>query len=243
MSKIKITSLFVLFFSFLLLSQAQDDNCVAVEGFSADLSFTSDLFPGKCAQFALDQDHFYFQSKAGKAPVKIMLGDQLDRSLVLGLVEKKTIKKAVDALFLVDAIDAWTTERVALKEKKYAETKYSAAELEAFEFEMQESGLGIHVLEKGSGPLPEKGKPVAVHYRGYLLNGKIFDESYKRGSAFSFPLGMGRVIKGWDEGIAKLPTGSHALLKVPADLGYGARGSGPIPPNSTLIFDVFVKGN
>jgi FKBP-type peptidyl-prolyl cis-trans isomerase len=186
---------------------------------------------------------FIFNKKTGKSPSKIDIGSDLSSGFILELIEKKQIKKPQDVLFLVEALNAWDSKRQQLKEEKYAETKYSAAELEAFEFEMQESGLGIHVLEKGNGPLPEKGKPVAVHYRGYLLNGKIFDESYKRGSAFSFPLGMGRVIKGWDEGIAKLPAGSHALLKVPADLGYGARGSGPIPPNSTLIFDVFVKGN
>lgn len=243
MKKINLISFFVLFFVFISLSNAQDENCVAVEGFNADLTFNTDLFPGKCAQFSLKADHFYFQKKAGKSPAKIELGDNLSRAFILELVENKTIKKPVDALFLVDALEAWETQRLVLKEEQYAKTTYSAEELEAFSFETQESGLGIHILEKGNGPLPETGKAVAVHYRGYLLNGNIFDESYKRRQSFSFPLGAGRVIKGWDEGIAKLPVGTHALLRIPPELGYGSRAAGSIPPNSTLIFDVFVKGN
>lgn len=243
MTKIKITSFFVLFFAFVLYTHAQDENCVPVEGFDANLTFNTDLFPGKCAQFSLNKDHFYFQQKEGKTPSKIMLGDKLDHGFILGLVENKTIKKPIDVLFLVEAIDEWDTKRLVLKEEQFAKTKYSAEELEAFEFETLESGLGIHMLEEGSGPMPIVGKPVSVHYRGYLLNGNIFDESYKRGQAFSFPLGVGRVIKGWDEGVATLPVGSHALLKIPANLAYGPRAQGSIPANSILIFDVFVKGN
>lgn len=243
MTKIKITSFFVLFFALVLSLPAQDADWVTVDGFEADMAFTSELFPGKCAQFGLGKDHFYFQQKAGKAPQKIMLGAKINRAFILELVENKTIKKPVDALFLVDAIEAWDSKRLVLKEEQYAKTKYSAEELAGFEYETLESGLGIHILEKGAGPLPEAGKTVAVHYRGYLLDGTIFDESYKRGQAFSFPLGAGRVIKGWDIGVATLPVGSHALLKIPADLGYGGRSTGSIPANSTLIFDVFVKGN
>ncbi len=243
MQKFNTTFAFVIALCMLSFSQAQTDNCLAVEGFEADLAYTSELFPGKCAQFALGTDYFYYQAKAGKSAQKIKWADKQDRSFVLQLVEEKTVKKAVDALFLVDAIEHWAEKRILIIEEQYAARIYSSAELEAFPYKMEESGLGIHILEKGDGPLPEAGKSVSVHYRGYLLDGNIFDESYKRGQAFSFPLGRGRVIKGWDEGIAQLPVGTHALLKIPAEMGYGARGQGSIPPNSTLVFDVFVKGN
>ncbi|MCS7188358.1 MAG: FKBP-type peptidyl-prolyl cis-trans isomerase [Bacteroidia bacterium] len=100
------------------------------------------------------------------------------------------------------------------------------------------SGLKIFVKEKGAGNLPQVGQQVVVHYHGMLLNGQKFDSSYERGRPFEFTLGQGQVIKGWDEGIAKLPVGSKAVLIVPPHLGYGDRDMGSIPPNSTLIFYV-----
>lgn len=101
------------------------------------------------------------------------------------------------------------------------------------------SGLKIVYLEKHpEAPMPVVGQNVSVHYSGYLLNGTMFDSSVERGQPFSFPLGKGRVIKGWDEGIALLHKGEKAKLIIPANLGYGAGGNGSIPGNSTLIFDV-----
>ena len=86
--------------------------------------------------------------------------------------------------------------------------------------------------------MPELGQVVSVHYTGQLDDGTVFDSSVERGTPISFPLGQGRVIRGWDEGIALLNQGSKARLIIPSDLGYGASGSGIIPPDATLVFDV-----
>ncbi|MCF8365232.1 MAG: FKBP-type peptidyl-prolyl cis-trans isomerase [Bacteroidales bacterium] len=102
-----------------------------------------------------------------------------------------------------------------------------------------ETGLYVITEEEGNGPKPQKGDKVKVHYTGYLLDGTKFDSSVDRGQPFEFPLGTGRVIKGWDEGIASLNVGSKAKLIIPSSLGYGDRGAGEIiKPYSTLIFDV-----
>ena len=100
------------------------------------------------------------------------------------------------------------------------------------------SGLKYIVIEKGNGVKAEAGKQVSVNYAGYLLNGKEFDNSYKRGKPIKFILGAGQVIKGWDEGIALMQVGDKFRLIIPSQLGYGEKGGGNvIPPNSTLIFD------
>ncbi|MGA8832357.1 MAG: FKBP-type peptidyl-prolyl cis-trans isomerase [Desulfomonilaceae bacterium] len=101
------------------------------------------------------------------------------------------------------------------------------------------SGLNVEILKKGTGPTPKPGQDVTVHYTGTLANGKKFDSSRDRGTPFTFKLGAGQVIRGWDEGVALLPVGSHAKLTIPPALGYGAAGAGGvIPPNATLIFDI-----
>ncbi len=100
----------------------------------------------------------------------------------------------------------------------------------------------MYIHRRGPGNLPTPGQQVIVHYHGLLTNGEQFDSSYDRGEPFSFALGQGQVIRGWDEGIARLPVGSQAVLIVPPHLGYGERDMGVIPPNSTLIFYVEVLG-
>ncbi len=100
----------------------------------------------------------------------------------------------------------------------------------------------IYLHQKGSGNLPKPGQQVIVHYHGQLVSGEKFDSSYERGQPFSFALGQGQVIRGWDEGITRLPVGSQAVLIVPPHLGYGERDMGVIPPNSTLVFYVEVLG-
>lgn len=100
------------------------------------------------------------------------------------------------------------------------------------------SGLRYIIWRKGSGPKAETGDNVFVHYTGRLLSGEPFDNSYDRGRPFDFPLGGGRVIKGWDEGIAYLQVGDSATLIIPAQMGYGHVDRPGIPANSTLIFDV-----
>ncbi len=121
------------------------------------------------------------------------------------------------------------------------------AEKEAFEKLVSEkypnaittaSGLKYIVTKKGSGEKPARGTKVKAHYTGTLLNGSKFDSSVDRGTPFVFSVGQGQVIKGWDEAFLDMRKGEKRILIIPANLGYGSRASGSIPPNSTLIFDV-----
>lgn len=101
------------------------------------------------------------------------------------------------------------------------------------------SGLQYVDVVAGTGASPTKGKQVTVHYTGTLENGTKFDSSKDRGTPFTFTIGVGQVIKGWDEGVATMKVGGSRKLIIPSDLGYGARGAGGvIPGNATLIFDV-----
>ncbi len=103
--------------------------------------------------------------------------------------------------------------------------------------------LQIEELQIGTGEEAQAGMSVSVHYTGWLTNGTKFDSSLDRNSAFSFDLGAGRVIKGWDQGVAGMKVGGKRKLTIPPELGYGARGAGGvIPGNATLIFEVELLG-
>lgn len=105
------------------------------------------------------------------------------------------------------------------------------------------SGLQYEDLQVGDGPSPQAGDRVTVHYTGTLTDGQQFDSSRDRGRPFQFKIGVGQVIKGWDEGVASMKVGGRRKLIIPADLGYGERGAGGvIPPNATLLFDVELLG-
>ncbi|WP_034411998.1 FKBP-type peptidyl-prolyl cis-trans isomerase [Derxia gummosa] len=105
-------------------------------------------------------------------------------------------------------------------------------------------GVEIEVVTEGDGKtFPAKGQTVIVHYTGTLLDGTKFDSSRDRNQPFQFVIGMGSVIRGWDEGVAKLSVGTRAKLTCSPDYAYGSRGfPGVIPPNSTLVFDVELLG-
>ncbi len=105
------------------------------------------------------------------------------------------------------------------------------------------SGLTYIITQNGTGAQLKAGDTIIVNYTGLLTNGLKFDSSLDRGEPFSFSLGAGRVIKGWDEGFQKLKIGDHAMLIIPPSIGYGERGAGGvIPPDATLIFIVEVIG-
>ena len=120
-------------------------------------------------------------------------------------------------------------------------------EMEVTKERMTPSGLKITDLVEGTGTEAQSGNTVSVNYRGTLTNGQEFDSSYRRNQAFTFPLGGGRVIRGWDEGVVGMKEGGKRRLVIPPDLAYGSRGAGGvIGPNETLIFEielVKVQGN
>lgn len=102
------------------------------------------------------------------------------------------------------------------------------------------ANLQIDTIKEGTGAQPKTGQTCVMHYTGWLTNGKKFDSSVDRKQPFEFKLGVGQVIKGWDQGVATMKVGGKAKITIPPELGYGSRnvGNGLIPPNSTLIFEV-----
>ena len=104
------------------------------------------------------------------------------------------------------------------------------------------TGLQYSIDRPGTGAQPTPGQTVTVHYSGWLTDGTPFDSSRDRGTPFEFPIGRGRVIQGWEEGILAMKVGEVRTLVIPASLGYGAGGRGPIPPNATLVFKVELLG-
>ncbi|MDJ1185250.1 FKBP-type peptidyl-prolyl cis-trans isomerase [Roseofilum casamattae] len=123
-----------------------------------------------------------------------------------------------------------------------ANAESESDKLSAVEMTETPSGLKYTDLVVGEGDSPQKGDRVEVHYVGTLENGSKFDSSRDRGQPFVFQIGVGQVIQGWDEGVASMKVGGKRKLVVPPALGYGSRGIGPIPGNSTLIFEVELLG-
>ncbi len=147
-----------------------------------------------------------------------------------------------------DATEKKTTDDTGKTEEAVKETAAQQPEVQNLSAELPqiegdtittESGLKYIDIKVGDGPMPETGQTCVMHYTGWLTNGKKFDSSRDRGKPFPFPIGQGRVIKGWDEGVASMKVGGRRLLIIPSQLGYGDRGYPPvIPPKSTLVFDV-----
>ncbi|MCB9203072.1 MAG: peptidylprolyl isomerase [Flavobacteriales bacterium] len=154
---------------------------------------------------------------------------------------KLTIKRKGKEYKKYDGAEAFEKAKQAQVEKEKKAKEEAEKKLTELKAGMTTSptGLMYKILANGTGTQAEKGKTVAVHYTGMLTDGTVFDSSYNRNQPIEFPLGAGRVIPGWDEGIALLKEGGKAKLLIPPHLAYGARGAGGvIPPNAHLIFDV-----
>ena len=168
-------------------------------------------------------------------------------------------QSVVDAVAQEDSIDKIEIKRVGkdaedwdavaafnqlneLAQKRIEEQKEKQAkELEKISkgFSQTESGLRYKIIQEGAGEQASAGKKVSVHYKGELLDGTVFDSSYKRQQPIDFVLGQGQVIPGWDEGVSLLKVGDKARFLIPSDLAYGSRGAGGvIPPDAALSFDV-----
>jgi peptidyl-prolyl cis-trans isomerase A (cyclophilin A) len=157
------------------------------------------------------------------------------------IIESVDIIREGDEAKNWNAVEAFRTFEGSRAKREAEARAASEAEVEklATGFEKTDSGLRYKFINKGTGKKAEKGKTVSVHYSGSLENGKIFDNSYSRKKPIEFPLGLGHVIEGWDEGISLLQVGDKARFVIPSYLGYGESGAGGvIPPNATLIFDV-----
>ncbi|WP_203296646.1 peptidylprolyl isomerase [Luteirhabdus pelagi] len=159
-------------------------------------------------------------------------GDSMQKVAIIREGEKAQNWNAVETFRKFNGAKA---EREAAAKKKQEEL----LEELATGFEKTDSGLRYKIIQKGDGTKAEKGKMVSVHYKGMFIDGKEFDNSFKRGNPIDFPVGMGSVIPGWDEGIQLLQVGDKARFVIPPQLAYGSRGAGGvIPPDATLIFDV-----
>ncbi len=142
-------------------------------------------------------------------------------------------------IFDIEVIDAFDPEEKAKQVKAEAQAAVEAyIKEEGLKTQQTESGLHYIMENPGTGAQAEAGKTVSVHYTGMLTDGTVFDSSVERGEPITFPLGQGRVIRGWDEGIALFKVGGKGKLIIPPHLGYGARSQGPIPANAVLIFDI-----
>lgn len=179
---------------------------------------------------------------------RVIHGQEVVDAIAQGdTLEKVTIVRVGDAAkaFRADqaTFDGMIAE-IAAAEEARARQEYDDAMAvleEAYPGQMQttESGLRYIIVEAGDGPRPQPGTPIKAHYTGKFLSGRVFDSSVQRGEPFEFEVGMGRVIKGWDEALLDMRKGEKRILVIPSHLGYGERGYPPvIPPQATLVFDV-----
>ena len=180
-----------------------------------------------------------------------VFGSVIEGQSVVDAIAQGDTMDAVEIIRIGEAAQKWDALKSFQKfvegkaEREAAAQKAKEDQLEELSkgFEKTASGLRYQILEKGTGPKPNKGQQVSVHYTGMFTDGGVFDSSYQRGEPIDFPVGLGRVIAGWDEGIQLLQVGDKARFVIPSALAYGSRGAGGvIPPDATLVFDVELVG-
>ncbi len=182
----------------------------------------------------LDNNHTVFGHvvKGQEVVDAVEPGDTMDKVEIIRVGEEAQKWNAVEAFRKFEGA----------REKRIQEEKAKMeAELDkvAAGFQKTESGLRYQIIQEGTGEKAQKGNKVSVHYKGALIDGREFDNSYKRKSPIEFNVGVGQVIEGWDEGILLLKVGDKARFVIPPHIGYGSRGAGGvIPPNAILVFDV-----
>jgi FKBP-type peptidyl-prolyl cis-trans isomerase len=164
--------------------------------------------------------------------------DSISQNDTIDSLEIIRVGAEAEAFNAVEAFENFESNRLKLiEEQKKAQAEALKEVTEGFD--QTDSGLFYKIETEGSGAKPIQGQNVSVHYKGSLLDGTVFDSSYNRNAPIDFALGVGQVIKGWDEGIALLSKGSKAIFIIPSDLGYGSAGAGGvIPPDATLKFEV-----
>ena len=176
-----------------------------------------------------------------------VFGKTVDGQSVVNSIAQDDIIESIEIIAVGDDAKSFNAVESFRKfegaRAKRIEEEQAAAQIELDKhskgFEITKSGLRYQIIQKGSGITPEKNNTVSVHYKGQLIDGTVFDSSYKRNQPIEFKLGLGQVIPGWDEGVSLLKVGDKARFVIPSYLAYGSQGAGGvIPPNANLIFDV-----
>jgi FKBP-type peptidyl-prolyl cis-trans isomerase len=176
-----------------------------------------------------------------------VFGKTVDGQSVVNSIAQDDIIESIEIIAVGDDAKSFNAVESFRKfegaRAKRIEEEQAAAQIELDKhskgFEITKSGLRYQIVQEGSGTTAEKNNTVSVHYKGQLIDGTVFDSSYKRNQPIEFKLGVGQVIPGWDEGVSLLKVGDKARFVIPSYLAYGSQGAGGvIPPNANLIFDV-----